>query len=152
MLHGTIVSATLLHKKSIRVTWRLQTIFNATFVAATYCTTLNRLQIPTTLLQQIDCRVTRYHCSRNNVALKIVRCNLLLFNEGKHEIVKNTRWEMPYNLSYTENSHVVCYLHIKQIAISQERRAIWKNYRWSSFIISRVLSNKTNLIFILYAL
>ena len=40
----------------------------------------------------------------------------------------------------------VCYLHIKQIAISQERRAVWKNYRWSSFIISRVLSNKTNLI------
>ena len=45
-------------------------------------------------------------------------------------------------------TYAVCYLHIKQIAISQERRAIWKNYRWSSFIISRVLSNKTNLIFI----
>ena len=26
----------------------------------------------------------------------------------------------------------MCYLHIKQIAISQERIAIWKNYRWSS--------------------
>ena len=38
----------------------------------------------------------------------------------------------------------MCYLHIKQIAISQERRAILKNYTWSSFIISRVLSNKTN--------
>ena len=25
------------------------------------------------------------------------------------------------------------HLHIKQIAISQERRAIWKNYTWSSF-------------------
>ena len=37
--------------KSIPVTWRLQTIFNATFVAARCCTTLNRLQIPTTLLQ-----------------------------------------------------------------------------------------------------
>ena len=24
----------------------------------------------------------------------------------------------------------MCYLHIKQIAISQERRAIWKSYRW----------------------
>ena len=47
-------------------------------------------------------------------------------------------------------TYAVCYLHIKQIAISQERRAIWKNYRWSSFIISRVLSNKTNLIFISY--
>ena len=45
-------------------------------------------------------------------------------------------------------TYAVCYLHIKQIAISQERRAIWKNYRWTSFIISRVLSNKTNLIFI----
>ena len=44
--------------------------------------------------------------------------------------------------------YAVCYLHIKQIAISQERRVIWKTYRWSSFIISRVLSNKTNLIFI----
>ena len=40
------------------------------------------------------------------------------------------------------------HVHIKQIAISQERRATWKKYRWSSFIISRVLSNKTNLIFI----
>ena len=46
----------------------------------------------------------------------------------------------------------MCYLHIKQIAIFQERRAIWKNYRWSSFIISRDLSNKTNLIFISYTL
>ena len=45
-------------------------------------------------------------------------------------------------------TYAVCYLHIKQIAISQERRVIWKNYRWSSFIISRVLSNKTNLIFV----
>ena len=44
----------------------------------------------------------------------------------------------------------MCYLHIKQIAISQERRAIWKNYTWSSFIISRALSNKTNLILISY--
>ena len=42
----------LLPKKSILVTWRLQTIFNATFVAATCCTTLNRLEIPkATLLQ-----------------------------------------------------------------------------------------------------
>ena len=49
-------------------------------------------------------------------------------------------------------TYAVCYLHIKQIAISQERRAIWKNYRWSSFVISRVLSNKTNLIFISYTL
>ena len=48
--------------------------------------------------------------------------------------------------------YAVCYLHIKQIAISQERKAIWKNYRWSSFIISRVLSNKTNVIFISYTL
>ena len=30
--------------------------------------------------------------------------------------------------------YAVCYLHIKQIAISQERRATWKNYEWSSFI------------------
>ena len=44
-------------------------------------------------------------------------------------------------------TYAVCYLHIKQNAISQERRAIWKNYRWSSFIISRVLSNKTKLNF-----
>ena len=29
-----------------------------------------------------------------------------------------------YNVMYAG-----CYLHIKQIAISQERRAIWKNYR-----------------------
>ena len=50
-------------------------------------------------------------------------------------------------------SFAVCYLHIQQIAISQERTAIWKNsYRWSSFIISRVHSNKTNLIFISYTL
>ena len=41
--------------------------------------------------------------------------------------------------------YAVCYLHIKQIATSRQRRVIWKNYRcrWSSFIISRVLSNKT---------
>ena len=44
-------------------------------------------------------------------------------------------------------THAVSYLHIKQIAISQERRAIWKNYRWSSFIISRVLSNQNKLNF-----
>ena len=36
---------------SIRVTWRPQTIFNATFVAAKCCTTLNKLQIVTTSLQ-----------------------------------------------------------------------------------------------------
>ena len=54
-----LLYATLLHKKSICVTRRLQPIFNATFVAATCCTTLNRLQIPTTLLQQIDSHVTR---------------------------------------------------------------------------------------------
>ena len=48
--------------------------------------------------------------------------------------------------------YAVCYLHMKQIAISQERRAIWKNYRWSSFIISRDHSNKTNLIFISHIL
>ena len=47
----------MLHEKSIRVTWRLQTIFNATFVAATGCTTLSRFQILTTLLQQVDARV-----------------------------------------------------------------------------------------------
>ena len=29
----------------------------------------------------------------------------------------------------------VCYLNIKQIAISQERRANLKNYEWSCFII-----------------
>ena len=58
MLYATIFNATLLHKKSIRATWRLQAIFNATFVAATLrCTTLNRLQILTTLLQQIDCHL-----------------------------------------------------------------------------------------------
>ena len=28
------------------------------------------------------------------------------------------------------DAYAVCYLHIKQIAISQERRAIWKNYRY----------------------
>ena len=43
----TIFNATLFHKKSILVTWRLQTIFNATFVATTCCTTLNRFQILT---------------------------------------------------------------------------------------------------------
>ena len=38
-------------------------------------------------------------------------------------------------------------------AISPERRAIFKNYRWCSVIISRVFnSNKTNLIFISYTL
>ena len=51
MLHGTILTTicnvTLLCKISIRVTWRLQTIFNATVVVATCCTTLNRLQILT---------------------------------------------------------------------------------------------------------
>ena len=52
-----------------------------------------------------------------------------------------------YNVTYA-----VCYLHIKQIAISQKRTAIWKNYTWSPLIISRVLSNKTNLIFISYTL
>ena len=40
------------------------------------------------------------------------------------------------------------YLHTKQIEIFQERRAIWKNCRSSPCTISRVLSNKTNLIFI----
>ena len=33
------------------VTWRLQTIFNATFVATTRRTTLDRLEILATLLQ-----------------------------------------------------------------------------------------------------
>ena len=56
------------------VTWRLQTISNATFVATMCCcTALNRLQIPTTLLQQIDCRDTRIDFSCNNVAFKIYR-------------------------------------------------------------------------------
>ena len=45
----TIVNAIWLHKKSIRVTWRLQVIFNATFVAATCYKTLKRLQILTKL-------------------------------------------------------------------------------------------------------
>ena len=53
----TPFNAILLHKKSIRVTLRLQKIFNATFVAARGCTTLNRFQILTTLLQQIDTRI-----------------------------------------------------------------------------------------------
>ena len=53
-----------------------------------------------------------------------------------------------FNLYLYNVTYAVCYLHIKQIPISQERRAIWKNYGWSFFIISRVLSNKTNLIFI----
>ena len=67
-----------------------------------------------------------------------------------------TEWFQSYtwflNNSLYNVTCAVCYLHIKQIAISRERRAIWKNYRWSSFIISRVLSNKTNLIFISCAL
>ena len=57
------------------VTWRLQTISNATFVATMCCTTLNRLQILTTLLQQIDCRYTRIDFSCNNVTFKILLCN-----------------------------------------------------------------------------
>ena len=49
--------------------------------------------------------------------------------------------------------YAVCYLHIsnKSQYLKNEER-LWKNYRWSSFIISRVLSNKTNLIFISYTL
>ena len=57
-----------------------------------------------------------------------------------------------YNNSLFNVTYAVCYLNIKQIAISQERRAIWKSNSWSSFIISWVLSNKTNLIFIPYTL
>ena len=57
---------------------------------------------------------------------------------------------MTLNNSLHNVTYAVCYLHIKQIAISQERRAIWKNYRWNSSTISRVLTNKTNLIFISY--
>ena len=57
-----------------------------------------------------------------------------------------------YNNSLYNVTYAMCYLHIKQIAISQERGAIWKNYTWSSFIISRILSNKGNLIFISYTL
>ena len=33
-----------------------------------------------------------------------------------------------YNNSIYNVTYAMCYLHIKQIAISQERRAIWKNY------------------------
>ena len=66
-----IFNAIFLHKKSIRVTWRLQTFFYATFVAATCSTTLNRFQFLTTLLQLIDCHDTRIDVSRNNVAFKI---------------------------------------------------------------------------------
>ena len=51
-------NAILLHKKSMRVTWRLQTIFNATFVARTDFEQI--FQRPTTLLQQINRHVTRY--------------------------------------------------------------------------------------------
>ena len=76
MLQRTIFNEISLHKKS-HVTWRLQTISNATFVVATCCTTLNRLEVLTTLLlQQIDCHVTGIDFSRNNVALKIVPCNI----------------------------------------------------------------------------
>ena len=54
-------------------------VFNAIFVATTCCTTLNRLQIPTTLWQQIDCHVTRgIDFSRNSVALQILPCNNII--------------------------------------------------------------------------
>ena len=73
----TTFKAILLHKKYIRVIWRLQTIFNATFVAATGCTTLNRFQFLTTLLQHIawlSWYTYRFLC--NNIALKNVPCNI----------------------------------------------------------------------------
>ena len=69
----------------------------------------------------------------------------------------NFVWELQryfyfYNNSLFNVTYAGCYLPIKQIAISQVRRSIWKNYKWSSVIISRVLSNRTNLIFISYKL
>ena len=80
----TIFNAILLHKKSIRVTWRLQTIFNATiFVAATRRTTLNKLEIPTTFLQYIDCQLHGIDLSLN----KIVPCSITrLANLQKYSI------------------------------------------------------------------
>ena len=75
-------------------------------------------------------------------------CSFLLPYENEYYSIQR------YFYFYNNSLFNVTCLHIKQIAISQERRAIWKSYtcRWSSFIISRVLSNKTNFIFISYTL
>ena len=54
----TTFNALLLHKNSKRVRYVASADDFATFVAAAGCTTLNRFQFLTTLLQQMDCRDT----------------------------------------------------------------------------------------------
>ena len=93
---------------------------------------------------------------------------IILLNQSKLSLLGIIKTNTPYMRSFVwlclitstiflllllfNVTYAACYLHIKQIAISRERRAIWKNCTWSSFTISRVLSNKTNLIFISYTL
>ena len=56
----TICNATLLHKKSLcACNMASADDFNATFLAITCCTTLNRLQIPTTLKHGLVMRVCK---------------------------------------------------------------------------------------------
>ena len=94
MLHGRYITTTfdpiLWHKKSIRVTLRLQTIFNAIFVAATDCTTLAGF----IYLQHCCNKLIHVSIFCNIITLKVVPCNitcigtcfliLAAFNQNAH--------------------------------------------------------------------
>ena len=62
--------------------------------------------------QSLVLKTFKIYCFKKKLRLKIY-VYMMLHNLRLHNSL--------YNVTYA-----VCYLHIKQIAISQERRAIWK--------------------------
>ena len=68
----------------------------------------HRRQILTTLLQQIDCHVACINFSRNNVALKIVPCNITFSGAGEWDRQKNG-CEGIWEVTYEEQIHCPAY-------------------------------------------